>query len=101
MNFSPEVLDALADALAKAGYLSTQSQIDARVREIAAQFRLGAGRRSVGATTGHDDVAVAACAAIHLAATQEVVSPWIEVIHVPPRGRNDYYDDDGTRWTPL
>lgn len=64
-------------------------------------IRLGAGRRSVGATTGHDDVAVAACAAIHLAATQEVAEPWIEVIHVPPRGRRDFFDDDGTRWTPL
>ena len=64
-------------------------------------IRLGAGRRSVGASTGHDDVAVAACAAIHLAATQEVAEPWVEVIRVPARGKDDFFDDDGTRWTPL
>lgn len=37
MEFSPEVLDKLADALAKAGYLSTRQSIEDVVRTIAAQ----------------------------------------------------------------
>lgn len=44
MNFDAAVLDQLADALAKAGYLSTQSQIEAKVREISAQLQAGKGR---------------------------------------------------------
>lgn len=44
VSFSPEILDKLADALAKAGYLSTSSQIETKIREIAAQLQAGRGR---------------------------------------------------------
>ena len=42
-NFSPEVLDKLADALQRAGYLSTRQSIEEVVREVAAQAASGKG----------------------------------------------------------
>lgn len=64
-------------------------------------IRLGAGRPSVGATTGFDDVAVAVSAVIHLAMTQEVVTPWIDTIRINRNGPDVEYDEDGVSWTRL
>jgi len=38
MQFAPEVLDKLAQALSEAGYFATRSQMEERTREIAAQI---------------------------------------------------------------
>lgn len=43
-KFDSSLLDDLAGALAKAGYLSTRAQIEQSVREIAAQMSAGKGR---------------------------------------------------------
>jgi HK97 family phage major capsid protein len=44
MKFDAAVLDSLADALAKAGYLSTPSQIEERIRTIVAQASSSRGK---------------------------------------------------------
>lgn len=44
MQFDSVVVDKFAEALAKAGYIHTRSQIESMVREIAAQTNAGKGR---------------------------------------------------------
>lgn len=59
------------------------------------------GNQRIEANTGHDDRAVALALAAHEAVAEPAAEPWVEVLRIPARGRNDFYDDDGTRWTPL